>query len=195
MTFIDESPDSVRRKSLRSVREQMQQITWLTPEDRACLERTMLEILPRWEAHLHSERRRKLAAGDTVAADMRAAGVMLLSNMLDSLARNTTAPQQGEDHEYREAAILRTIINLHALILENLLPKKRPTGDEALTVVLNRAIQPFFPDGQISVREIAIACGALYGGHLRDVPQPTRREMFEQFSSILRGIAHVDDSA
>lgn len=77
----------------------------------------MLEVLPRWEAQLHSERLLKFAGGDVAAGDVRAAGVMVLSNMLDSLARNTTVAMPGEDNE---AAIVEVRTNLHALILDNL---------------------------------------------------------------------------
>jgi hypothetical protein len=77
----------------------------------------MLEMLPRWEAHLHSERLRKFTRGDTAAGDVRAAGVTVLSNMLNTLVRNTTVAAPGED---REAVIWETTKRLHALILDNL---------------------------------------------------------------------------
>lgn len=46
-TAIHQTPEAIRRLSLRSVRQQIRRIDWLSPADRSCLERLMTEMLPR----------------------------------------------------------------------------------------------------------------------------------------------------
>lgn len=119
---IRQTPDAVRRLSARAVRTYCAALTWMSPEEKRFLERMMLEILPRWDAYLHELRLEKFAKGVTHSGDVRACGVMLLSNMLMTLVRNTTVEKPGED---RETVLWETAKKLHALILDNL----RPGGD------------------------------------------------------------------
>lgn len=121
-TAIHQTPEAIRRLSLRSVREQIRRIDWLSPADRSCLERLMTDMLPRWDAALHAERLLKFAKGERGSEDVRSAGVMVLSNMLAQLARNTTATSAAED---REAIIWEVTQKLHQLMLENVRPRGR----------------------------------------------------------------------
>lgn len=116
---IRQTPDGVRRLSARAVRTYCDALTWMSPPEKRQLERMMLEILPRWDAYLHELRLEKFARGETHSGDVRANGVMLLSNMLMSLVRNTTATKPGED---REAVLWETAQKLNGLILDNLKP-------------------------------------------------------------------------
>ena len=110
-TAVHQTPKAIRRLSLRSVREQIRKVDWLSPADRSCLERLMTEVLPRWDAALHAERLLKFAKGDVTSGDVRASGVIVISNMLAQLVRNTTATAEGEN---REAIILGGYSDLEA---------------------------------------------------------------------------------
>lgn len=78
----------------------------LSPEHRFGLEKWMLAILPVFNGLVHQARLENVEAGE-----VRARGVMLLSNMLAVLVNNTTP-----DRAARPAALRR----LNKLILENL---------------------------------------------------------------------------
>jgi hypothetical protein len=70
------------------------------------VQETLLEILPKWEGFIHQRRLENYDPNK-----LRADGVMLLSNMLESLVNNTTS-----DRSARQSVRHR----LHRLILENL---------------------------------------------------------------------------
>jgi len=116
---IRQTPDAIRRLSARAVRAQVAALTWMDDPAKRSLESMLLEFLPRWDAYLHERRLLKFAKGEIVSGDVRADGVMLLSNMLTHLVRNTTATEPGDD---REAIVWETTQKLCALILDNLRP-------------------------------------------------------------------------
>lgn len=190
---INQSPDAVRRLSAQNVKQVIASITWLSPEDRACLSRLMAEMLPRWDAALHSERLLKFAKGDIAAGDVRAAGVIVLSNMLAALAKNTTAHRTGEDSAARETAVFQSVRHLHRLILENLLPEPdckqnvEDTDDAKLAVDFNHAIYARFGE-EVDATVIAIAATTIFRTYVAALPTEARAEMVDRFVKILNHI-------
>lgn len=108
-----ETVDQVRERAREEYRRQLSLHPWLNDparaDDLAEMERVFTGFLPHFDAWIHDTRLRNVPVGT-----VRATGVMVLSNALDVLVRNTTV----NDPHARATARRK----LHKLILDNLKP-------------------------------------------------------------------------
>ncbi len=101
-----ETAEQVEARSRRNIHISMMQITWLPPPQRTRLTEWMLEFIPALDRAVHERRLEGIPA-----AEIRAAGVMVLSNMLDTIVINTTREKSARQSVRR---------NLFKLMQENI---------------------------------------------------------------------------
>jgi hypothetical protein len=176
------TPDAVRRQSSRIVEQQIDAIPWLKPGERAMMHRVVGDILPRFAAAIHRERILRYTSGSESSGDVKSAGVMLLSNMLDVLAKNTTVELPGDD---RQRVVWAETRRLHDLILDNL-QKAEPieTEDNAvyLAICFRDIITKTFAGGGVESNAVVIACLIILQNCMETIPDEKRREWMAMIS-------------
>lgn len=121
-TIIKETPDDIKDCVRRNIIRQIASLTWMPDDEKVELSNAMQDILPLWHAWLHQQRLKAWTQENEKSEKTRARGVMVLSNMLSALARNTTTELRGE---VREDVIWQVTKKLSKLIRNNLDPSVR----------------------------------------------------------------------
>jgi hypothetical protein len=194
-TEIKQTPEGVRRLAIQSIKNSLSTST-LPPADLALLARFMLAFVPKFHAMLHEERIQKMnVVRDMRSGDIKATGVIVLSNMLQALSRNTTAENPGEDRDVVTWAETR---RLHALLLDNLKDNEQSTGDQSeddavmLALEFNEGIKRLFEDaGGVPADVITIACMITLEGYFAQLPPERKAEIVTKIAPRLKEIGLV----